>query len=137
MLNDKTKRVLAKLDAQTSFICFARGILINHETLKEHYILKFSDEYGDHYEFEFLEDLSESLTVKFQLLGHIFDVDRENQIETLLKDLGWYYVSEHGFGLDDLIYEASFYDRQTGVKDFGGFCRLDPQEWKTFINYLA
>ena len=137
MLNDKTKRVLAKLDAQASFICFAREILINHEALKEHYIFKFSDEYGDHYEFDFLDELPESLTIKFQLLGHIFDVDRENQIEIILKDLDWYYVSEHGFGLDGLIYEASFYDRLTGVKNFKGFCRLDPQEWEIFINYLA
>ncbi len=137
-MEDKLKVALKKIGSKRTFVSFAQAILDNYDILKAHHVFQFHDENrGDFYQFDFYQDLKGTMKIKFELLTHIFDLDDCRQTEALLKKLGWFYVTESGFDIDQLIEEASCgRGEHTAQHNLSDFMNFEKNEWENFVGYF-
>ncbi|MBK7056651.1 MAG: hypothetical protein IPO06_17355 [Leptospiraceae bacterium] len=140
-MDKKIRDLLKKLDRQKTFIQFIECLVQNHELLKSNYKLEYTDDnYGDVYQFNFYKKINDEIKLKFELLNHIMNDDENNQIDKILKKLGWFEIHHSGLGLTQLIDEClnELANVTLSKNQFfrNKFRNFEYNAWQSFLNIL-
>ena len=138
-MEDELRVALKRVGAKKTFRSFAEAILDNYDVLKSHYVFQYHDDcYGDVFDFDFRKQLEGPLKTKFDLLSHIFGLDECDELEGLLKELGWENMPpDCGLDTEGMIHEALYgHGDRSGNHDLERFAHFEKQEWENFVNYF-